>query len=158
MTDFYPISGFYFQVDFLFSKKNEKKFVGGPIEASFQEISGLKGSLVIEEYSELGFNAQPKGLMTTESYDNLVLKRGLSKDTKLFKWFEDSLQYKQTTHVPILITAMQTDGKNKGKPALRWIVYDAYPFSYEVGGFDAMQSQYLIETLELRYSYFVRFD
>ena len=157
MANIYPISGFYFQVDFLFSKKNEGKFLG-PIESSFQEVSGLKGSLVIEEYSELGFNAQPKGLMTTESYENLVLKRGLSKENKLFKWFEDSLQYKQTTHVPVLITAMQTEGKKKGKPAMRWIVYDAYPFSYEVGGFDAMQSQFLIETLELRYSYFVRFD
>ncbi len=157
MADKYPILGFYFRVDFLFSKKNEGKYLG-PIESAFKEVSGLKGSLKMEEYQELGFNAQPKGLLTTEGYDNLVLKRGMSMDNKLFQWFEDSLQYKQTLHVPVLVSALNTEGKEKGKPAMKWLLYDAFPVSYEVAGFDALQSQYLIETLELRYSYFVRFD
>jgi len=79
------------------------------------------------------------------------------KDNKLFQWFEDALQYKQTLHVPVLITALNTQGQEKGAPALRWLAYDAFPISYEVGGFDAMASGLLVETLELRYAYFVRF-
>lgn len=152
----FPLSGFHFRVDFLFSKKNEKSFLG-PVEASFQEVSGLKGTMDIEIYPELGFNAQPKGLPTGEIYENLVLKRGVITDNKLFQWFEDALQYKQTLHVPVLITALNTQGANKGQPALRWLAYDAFPISYEIGGFDAMSSQLLVETLELRYAYFVRF-
>jgi len=153
----FPMSGYAFRVDFLFSRKNEKSYVG-KFEGSFQEVSGLKGTLDVETYAELGYNAQPKGLPTGEIYDNLVLKRGFIKDNKIVQWFEDSLQYKQTIHVPILITALGTEGKNKGKPVMRWLVYEAFPVGYEVSGFDAMQSQYLVETLELRYAYFVRFD
>ena len=59
----FPLSGFHFRVDFLFSKKNESKYTG-PVEAAFQEVSGLKGTMDIQTYAELGFNAQPKGLPT----------------------------------------------------------------------------------------------
>lgn len=152
----YPLQAFYFKVDFLFSKSNEDKYVG-PVEGAFQEVAGLRGASEGEDYRELGFNGQPLQLITNARFDNVILKRGLVYSNKLIYWFENSILMNETRHVPVLISALSTEGKTKGKPLMSWLLYEAYPASYEVSGFDSMKSQYLIETLELRYTSFQPF-
>ena len=149
----YPIPGFHFRVDFMFGVPG----LAGPHESSFQEISGLKASLATDEFEEAGFEGQPRALITGRKFDNVILKRGFSYSNKLINWFEASLYTKQSTHAPVLITALNTEGKEtKGTPLVSWLLYQAYPVSYEISGFDSMKSQYLIETVELRYSYFIQ--
>jgi len=152
----YPIPGFFFKVDFLFSSKNEKKYLG-PVEAAFQEIAGLKGYNEGQDYKELGFNGQPLQLITNAKFDNVVLKRGLVHSNKLIYWFENSILMNETRHVPVLISVLNTESAAKGKPLMSWLLYEAYPASYEISGFDSMKSGYLIETLELRYTSFQPF-
>lgn len=152
----YPIPGFYFKVDFLFNIKNEFLYKG-PLEASFQSVEGLRGYSEGEDYKELGFNGQPLQLITNARFDNVILKRGLVHSNKLIYWFENSILLSETRHVPVLISVLNTESAAKGKPLMSWLLYEAYPASYEVSGFDSMKSQYLIETLELRYTSFQPF-
>lgn len=155
----YPLPGFHFRVDFLFDdKKSSDNFVSGPEESAFQEISGIKASMDTEEYAELGFIGQPRAMITGRKFENLVLKRGLSYSNKLVSWFETSLYRKESTHIPVLVTVLNTEGKELGKPVMSWLFFQAYPVSFEVSGFDASKSEYLFETIELRYSYFIQLD
>lgn len=129
----------------------------GPQETAFQEVAGLKGYTEGEDYKELGFNGQPLQLITNARFDNVVLKRGVLHSNKLIDWFDNAILMNETRHVPVLISALNTEGAKKGTPLMSWLLYEAYPFSYEISGFDAMTSQYLIETLELRYTSFQPF-
>ncbi len=154
----YPLPGFHFQVDFLFEGKSKTDFQG-PQESHFQEVSGIKASMNIEEYEELGFIGQPRGLINGRRFDNLILKRGFTYSSKLMSWFETCLYRKETTHVPVLVTLLNTSTKaEKGKPVISWLFYQAFPVSIEYSGLDAMRSEYVIESLELRHSYFVVLD
>ncbi len=156
--DNYPLPGFHFKVDFLFEDKQSKKNFVGPAESSFMEVSGIKASLDIEEYAELGFIGQPRGMMTGRKFDNLILKRGFTHSSKLVSWFETTLYRKESTHIPVLVTVLNTEGKDRGKPLISWLFFQAYPVSIDFSGLDSMKSQYVIETLELRYSYFIQLN
>lgn len=167
--DNYPLPGFHFQVDFLFSAKNKKKYKAVE-EAGFMEISGIKASMEfgksgqkkdeVEDtstYMELGSIGNPHKFPTGRKFENLFLKRGMTYSSKLARWFESSLYNLQITPVPVLISVLNDGGKKseRHKPVISWLFYDAYPVSWEYSGFDAMKSQYLIETIELHYSYFI---
>ena len=149
----YPIHGFHFRVDFMFGSKESE--YAGTHESAFQEVTGLKASIITEDTKELGFAGQPRAFITGRKFDNITLKRGLIYSNKLVDWFEESLHSKIIKHAPVIITALNTEKKlEKGKPLISWLLYEAYPISYAIGGFDASKSAYLIETIELRYSYF----
>ena len=151
----YPLAGFHFRVDFLFG--NKESTYAGPHEAAFQEITGLKASIETKDTEEAGFAGQPRAIITGRKFDNVVLKRGLIYSNKIIDWFQESLYTKIIKHAPVIITALGTEtSRDKGLPMISWMLYEAYPISYEVSGFDALKSQYLIETVNLRYSYFVQ--
>lgn len=168
--DNYPLPGFHFQVDFLFSAKNKAKFLAVE-EAGFMEISGIKASMEFGQkskkskhepedtssYMELGSIGNPHKFPTGRVFENLILKRGMTYSSKLARWFESSLYKLQITPVPVLISVLNDGGTKdqRHKPVISWLFYDAYPVSWEYAGFDAMKSQYLIETIELHYSYFI---
>ncbi len=150
----YPIPGFSFMVDFLFSSKGEKKFLG-PQEAAFMEISGLKASLDLEDYDEMGFFGQPRSLITGLKFDNLILKRGYTQSSKIANWFKECMLSQQTRHISLLVSLLGSSKSDLGQPIASWQFYDAFPVSIEYSGFNAMASEYMIETLELKYSYFM---
>lgn len=151
--DKYPIPGFSFRVDFLFSQTNESKYMG-PEEAAFMEVSGLKASLDLEEYPEMGFFGQPRALITGLRFDNLILKRGFTRSSKIAAWFKDCMYDQQTHHVSVLVSLLGSSKTTIGRPIAVWQFFEAYPVSIEYSGLNAMASGFTIETLELRYSYF----
>lgn len=150
----YPIPGFSFKVDFLFSSKGEKKFLG-PQEASFTEISGLKASLNLEEYAEMGVFGQPRSLITGLRFDNLILKRGYTHSSKIANWFKECMHSQQTRHISIVVSLLGSSKTNLGQPIAAWQFYEAFPVSIEYSGFNSMASEFIIETLELKYGYFL---
>lgn len=168
--DKYPLPGFHFQVDFLFSMQDKYKYRSFE-NAGFMEISGIKAGLEFEEktskdgkkdgqYRELGNNGNPHKFPSGRKFDNITLKRGMTYSSKLASWFESSLYNLQITPIPILISVLNVGGTKteKHKPLISWLFYDAYPVSWEYSGFDAMKSQYIIESIELHYSYFILLD
>ncbi|MBU0487552.1 MAG: phage tail protein [Bacteroidetes bacterium] len=142
------LAGFHFQVDFLFDSQSN---YAGPQDARFSEISGIGTSLDLkEDYHALG-DVTPEAFLEARKFTNLVLKRGITSSSKLIQWFEESLFFLQINPQPVLVTLLNEDHK----PSLSWLFYDAFPVKWTLDKFDASKSEYAIETIELRYKYYI---
>src|SRR5688572_13972987 len=85
MDVYYPPTGFCFRVAFTDLAGTEQDS-----EQRFQEVSGLSFEITTEELNEGGENRFSYKLPKRVKYPNLILKRGLVKNTALLKWFESA--------------------------------------------------------------------
>jgi phage tail-like protein len=136
--------GFYFRVDF--------NVDGGGDEVAFQEVSGLTAEVTTEEYREGGLNTWVHRLPTGVKYNNLVLKRGMFKDSKLITWCKKALN--DFLFEPRNVTVMLLDEANN--PLAQWQFSLAYPVKWAISDFKAQDGTLVIETLELAYAQFKR--
>jgi phage tail-like protein len=140
MSNYYPPLGFHFLVEFA----NQKD------EYQFQSVSGLTVDLETEEFKEGGENRFKYKLPVRAKYPNLVLKRGLLADSKLIDWCNEALEGFDFKPTDVVIKLLNQENE----PLLTWNVVNAYPVKWTVGDFNAEESQIVIETIELSYSYF----
>jgi phage tail-like protein len=91
-------------------------------------------------------------------YPNLVLKRGLLKDTALLKWIRDAMNTYFIALVydfkPADITITLLDESDIAVAI--WNVKQAYPVKWSTSDFKASENSIVVETLELAYQYFER--
>lgn len=153
---FYPPAGFYFSVTVLGSLSAAALVTS--VDASFQEISGIEAEFGTEEVTEGGENRFVHKLPTAAKYPNLVLKRGVvSTLSTLGEWVSASIG--STLALPILPQNLQVSLLDEeGTPSVAWLFVNAYPVRSEVGALDSTRNEVLIETLELSYNYFQRFN
>lgn len=145
-----PIPGYYFNVGFIFKASEKKK----PIDIGFKEISGLSAELNLEQRNQLGINGYNVGLPNKTKFGNLILKKGLTKDTSnIMNWFEKSRVSMVVKTATVLISVLDEE---LHKPLINYMFYNVFPIKWEVSGFNAMESQLLIESVELKYDYFER--
>lgn len=142
MSNNYPPVGFYFKV--MFQATDLKS------ETSFKEVSGLNVNIAPEEIKEGGNLQFVHRLPTTPKYSNLVLKRGLVKDSGLRKWIEKGIN--EFTFTPAIVTIELMD--EKGKPLMSWVCTNAWPVKWEVSNFNSMDNELVIESIELAFDAF----
>jgi phage tail-like protein len=142
MTFDYPSPSFYFKV----------KIAGAMY--SFKEVDGISVEMDIEEIAEGGENGFKHKVPTRPKFSNLELKRGfVPKDSMLGKLCSSILinpslnGFKRTQ---ILVHLLD----EKGAPAISWSFNDAWPISWSIGKFDAMENSYAVESIKFSYSYF----
>lgn len=137
------IPGFHFSV---IIEDNDKA-----TDTKFQEVSGLSATLSVEEVAEGGENRYLHKLPKPPTYPNLVLKRSLSSHkSDLIKWAKKCIQEFSISTKQITVQLL-----NKEHEALKsWTLHNAYPVKMELSGFNAQQSQLVIETMEICYSHF----
>lgn len=140
MSNYYPPLGFHFLVEFA----NQKD------EYQFQSVSGLTVDLETEEFKEGGENRFKYKLPVRAKYPNLVLKRGLVPNSKLIDWCNEALEGFDFKPTDVVIKLLNQENE----PLLTWNVVNAWPVKWTVGDFNAEESQIVIETIELSYSYF----
>lgn len=139
-TDY--VVGFYFELSF----EGE--------DAAFKEVSGISKELGIEEVTSGGENRFKYRLPTLTTSKNLVLKRAIvPKDSKLIEWCQDTLdtglaQAIETQDISVNLL------NNEGEVLLKWLFHNAYPVKYGVGDLKSQESEVLLETIELAYTYF----
>jgi phage tail-like protein len=139
----YPLTGFHFLVQFELSPTQDG-------DTRFQEVTGLSVDVNLDTYNEGGENRFIHRLPGRSKSSDLILKRGLTTNSGLTAWCADALQ--NFNYQPTNLTVSLLDETHQ--PVLSWYVVNAFPIKWEIGGFNAEQSQIVIETITLRYEYY----
>lgn len=138
-----PPTNFYFSV----------KFNGRPdMDSSFQEVSGLKVTMAVEEREAGGENTFVHRLPTAPKYENLVLKRCLLSSSALEAWCQRALENLEFAPLHMKISLLGAHGESLAS----WNVIGAYPVSWELSTLNSSSNELAIETLELKYRHFKR--
>lgn len=153
---YYPPVGFYFKVKFEGLDKDLAD------DVQFQSVSGLSTDIETEEYAEGGENRFKHKLPTRIKFPNLVLKRGLFKDSSIIKWCEDAIEnfkFKPLNLIISLYSESQSEGQGssgskENKPLVSWKITHAIPVKWSIDELSSMDSKLVMETLELTYNYF----
>jgi phage tail-like protein len=118
--------------------------IDGVIEGGFSECSGLTTDTNMIEYregSEITTTRKLPGLM---KYNNIVLKRGWTKDRKLWEWRKKVIDGKTERQSGTIV--LQDEAR---KTALRWNFREGWPSKWEGPALNAKTSEVAIETLEI---------
>lgn len=142
MSEYYPPLGFYYRVEFGFSKNKN--------DVRFQTVSGLSVEYDMEEYAEGGENRFVNKLPVRTKYNDLVLKRGMLMDSEVTSWFIKALRDREFEPADLTIILMN----EKGEPLRTWKVAHAIPKKWDISDLNASESSVIIETLEMSYRYF----
>lgn len=174
-----PITGLHFRVSLADMAGAASMATGGVGGTKFSKVSGLK-VYAFTKQEEGEAVAKSEGVETFIDdirYDNIRLERGLtSEPTPFTLWcmqvFQEFAQSKDSKAKPEptgSFGANMTSGKGlfsivknlvitlmneKGIPLMAWAVRDAVPLSWEVSDFNAMQTNYVTETIILRHKGF----
>ena len=146
-VNFYPPPAFCFEVSFDRSG----------VDASFQEISGLKVEWTTEEVPEGGQNRFVHRLPLRTQHSNLVLKRGVARrQSKLADWLKTAFQANfvaQPAQTKTIVVKL-LDGQER--PIVKWTLHGAYPVSWDHSPLNSTESSLLIETMEVSCRFFER--
>lgn len=140
MNDYGFLNAFHFKVEFIGLKD-------GDADTRFQSVSGLNVTIEADSLGEGGENRFQHKLPTRTTYGDLSLKRGLSKNSELFKWFADAAETLEIYPLDIVITLLNEEHQ----PTMKWNVKHAWPKKSAIADFNAEASAIVIETLELGY-------
>jgi phage tail-like protein len=118
---------------------------GARVTGGFSECSGLTSDTNVMDYRE-GSEKQltARRLPGLMKYNNIVLKRGYTKDTSLWKWRQNVIEG-TTQRSPGAIILLD-DARNE---ALRWNFREGWPVKLEGPALNGKTSEVAIETLEI---------
>lgn len=145
MAVYYPPVGFHFKVEFPGAGK-------GDADTRFQEVGGLSAEITLEELAVGGENRFNYRLPGRAKYSNLILKRGMLKDSGLISWFTKAIE--DFDFKPIDVNVYLLNEKHEISSS--WIFMQAYPVKWVISDFKAQESSIVAETIELAYQYFRR--
>ena len=134
-----PYSNFNFLVE-----------IDGVASAGFAEADLPGGRIETIEYREGGDKTSgARKLPGRVSYENVLLRRGLSGRTDLYDWWRavrDGAPDRRNVSIVLLDEARD--------PVQRWLLRDAWPARLAYSALDAAKNEVAIETLELTYESF----
>lgn len=138
-----PIANFRFGVFF---------FAGGlipnPIDIRFQSVGGLNAEIGTVTHREGGELLYAHRLPDAISYQNLVLKRGVTVGSPLTIEFNAAMTMFKFAPSNVLVTALSEDKV----PLAGWMFIRAFPVRWLTSDLDAGSPSVMIETMELAYS------
>jgi phage tail-like protein len=142
MAVYYPPVGFHFKVEF--------SGLNADADTRFSDVAGLSAEMATEEVAEGGENRFVQKYPTRAKYPELVLKRGLLRQTALADWINRCLlEFRiEPLSVDIKLLNEQHD------PLMTWHVIGAYPTKWSVSDFNASGNAIVVESLQLAYQYF----
>lgn len=143
----------------------------GVLVAEFQECSGLGMERHVEDYKEGGTNDFEWLLPKHITYPNVVLKKGITYNRELWRWFRwgqfdgqvwgfntipganlaISMLRSQGIIVPLGTSVSIVLGTVEGKVAKHWDLIGAIPVKWSISDLKADSNEPAIETLEIRH-------
>lgn len=149
---YYPPVAFRFKVKF----EGLEDEVGEDIY--FQSVGGLSVDIEMEDFTEGGENRFKHKLPMRIKFPNLVLKRGLLKNSGLLKWCEKAFEDFEFKPLNLTVSLYSDEGQDDGaansKPMITWKITHALPVKWAIDDLNSSESKIVMETLELSYNYF----
>ena len=118
--------------------------IDGIMAAGFAEVSGLSTETAVIDYRSGDDRVNVRKLPGLHKYANLILKRGFTTDTSLWKWRQDVIDGKDYRRNGVIVLRDEA-----GKDILRWAFYDGWPAKLEGPTLRAKSNEIAIETLEI---------
>jgi phage tail-like protein len=112
----------------------------------------------MEEITEGGENRFTHRLPNRTKFSNLVLKRGLLKDSELINWIKNSIETIQVEpgkYEPATVNVTLLNEKHE-PVGDTYSFIKAWPVRWAVSDFKAQDNSLVVETIELSYNYFTR--
>ena len=109
----------------------------------FRECTGISVEIETKDYMEGGSNDFVHKLPTRVKYPNIVLKRGVTHEDALLKWFWDSRTSVQRKEMTITLVGPGA------KTVRTWAFLNAYPVKWVGPNLNAGSNQVATETLEV---------
>jgi phage tail-like protein len=119
--------------------------IDGIAAASFAEVCGLESETAVIEYriGNARTNASLK-LPGLTKFSNIVLKRGITRDTALWQWRKSIVDGNPDRRNGSIILLDETHN-----PVLRWNFRNGWPCKWEGPCLDASSNEIAIEALEI---------
>jgi phage tail-like protein len=109
----------------------------------FMECTGISVEVETKEYMEGGSNDFVHKLPTRVKYPNVVLKRGVTHEEALLKWFFES------RYTPVRREMTITLHGPGGKDVRSWVFTNAYPVKWTGPNLNANSNSVASEQLEI---------
>ena len=118
----------------------------------FSEVGGLEMTATPKSLKEGGRNWGEVQLSTPVTFANLVLKRGITRDTELWQWYRFIYQtgvyaYRADCAIEVKETAAGMDGEEVIR--MRWIARNCLPVKFKGSDLSGTASGVAIEELHL---------
>ena len=119
--------------------------------AAFAECDGLEMTMEPKTVREGGNNTQQFHLVGPVSYGTLSLKRGMTSNIDLWKWFTQSVSGDTRSARGEAVVIMRN---GEGQEQVRFKVHDCLPLKMKAPALNAKEGLLAIEEMQLAYRYF----
>ena len=141
----YPFTAFSFAVEIYRGEDSQPL-----VEAAFAECDGLEISHEVKTLREGGDNQRQIRLNGPVSLGQLTLKRGMTADFALWKWFQDSLDDPRL-RAGAEVVLLSPDLSQRGSERARFQLSRCVPVRIKAPQFNAKDGQIAVEELQIAY-------
>lgn len=138
-----PFTAFNFAVEINRGQSDGKALVG----ASFAECDGLEMTMDVKTIREGGSNDRQIRLNGPVSYGTLSLKRGMTPNFDLWKWFRDTVD-DPLLRADVEVVLLAADGRTE---RARFALTRCLPMKVKAPGLNAKDGQIAVEELQVAY-------
>lgn len=126
----------------------------GPVRCrgEFSEVSGLEMTTTPKSLKEGGRNWGEVQLSTPVTFPNLVLKRGITRETELWEWYRFIYQtgvYAYRADCLIEVKEITPGESGEDRIRMRWIARNCLPVKFKGSDLNATATAVAIEELHL---------
>lgn len=153
MAEEYPLITFRFEVRLIIENPERFGLTSLLCGGSFAECDGLEMTMEPKTVREGGNNLKQIHLAGPVSYGHLTLKRGMTSNLELWKWFNAAAGAAQNGRgLMAQGVVLMSDASNA--PQLRFELTDCLPIKIKAPSFNAKEGAVAIEEMQIAYSSF----
>lgn len=142
----YPLTNFNFAVQLNIDNASAIGVTNPLCQMEFSEVDGLEITMEPTTVREGGNNSQQLNLVGPVSYGNVTLKRGVTSNLDIWKWFVASTgEAGRSTRATGVIVMQDNAGQNR----MRIDLFGCLPIKVKAPTLNAQDGQVAIEELQL---------